>query len=88
LIILCPSGDLRVEDLPPAGDSPPSAVPVESAEWPSFPPEGVGLVDLEKRVIERVLALKGGNVSQAATFLRVPRHILTYRMAKYGIRRA
>ena len=87
LTILSPSGELRIEDLPPAGDAPTTAS-AEPAEWPDLPPEGLGLVDLEKRVIERVLALKGGNVSQAASYLRVPRHILTYRMAKYGIRRA
>jgi len=86
LIILCPAGELRAEDLPPPADVPePVADP---GEWPELPPEGGGLVDLEKRVIERVLLLKNGNVSQAAAYLRVPRHILTYRMAKYGIRRA
>jgi DNA-binding NtrC family response regulator len=55
--------------------------------WPPLPEGGLGLVDLEKRVIERVLGLKHGNVTQAAAYLRVPRHILAYRMAKYGIRR-
>jgi two-component system NtrC family response regulator len=44
-------------------------------------------VDLEKRVIERVLRLKRGNVTQAAGYLGVPRHVLAYRMAKYGIER-
>jgi len=44
-------------------------------------------VDLEKKVIERALRLKGGNITQAAAFLRVPRHILVYRIEKYGIRR-
>jgi len=56
-------------------------------EWPPLPPGGLSLVDLEKRVIERVLALKEGNVSAAARYLRVPRHILTYRLQKYGIER-
>jgi two-component system NtrC family response regulator len=44
-------------------------------------------VDLEKRVIERALRLKGGNITQAALFLRIPRHILVYRIGKYGLRR-
>ena len=44
-------------------------------------------MDLEKRVIERVLVLKRWNVSQAATYLGVPRHVLAYRMVKYGIER-
>ena len=90
LTILCPGRELRLEDLPP----PPTAPPTQATEgtaadpaWPPLPAEGLGLVDLEKRVIERVLALKQGNVTQAAAYLRVPRHILAYRMAKYGIRR-
>ncbi len=55
--------------------------------WPLLPPEGLSLMDLEKKVIERVLRLKGGNITQAAAYLRVPRHILVYRIEKYGIRR-
>jgi len=56
-------------------------------EWPALPPDGLSLIELERRVIERVLAAQSGNVSQAARYLGVPRHILTYRMEKYGIRR-
>jgi two-component system NtrC family response regulator len=47
----------------------------------------LSLVDLEKRVIERALRLRGGNITQAAAYLRIPRHILVYRLGKYGIRR-
>ena len=91
-MILCPGNELRLEDLPPreaGADREPKSEPLASdgAEWPPLPESGLGLVDLEKRVIERVLALKHGNVTQAAAYLRVPRHILAYRMAKYGIRR-
>jgi DNA-binding NtrC family response regulator len=91
LVILSEDGTLRVSDLPPE-DSwrvAPSSISskVDLSAWPPLPEEGFGLVDLEKRVIERVLSLKLGNVTQAAVYLRVPRHILTYRMAKYGIRR-
>ena len=50
-----------------------------------LPAEGIALFDLERQVIERVLALKEGNVSQTALFLKVPRHVLAYRMEKYGI---
>lgn len=55
--------------------------------WPPLPKEGLSLVDLEKEVIRRALELKEWNVSQTAEYLRVPRHILTYRMSKYGIER-
>lgn len=88
LIILGCDGELRAEDLPPVADIESPTPNSECSEWPDLPPEGLGLVDIEKRVIERVIHLKGGNVSQAAAYLRVPRHILTYRMAKYGIRRS
>ena len=52
-----------------------------------LPEDGLSLVDLETRVIERVLQMKRGNVSQAAAYLRIPRHVLAYRMEKHGIRR-
>ena len=55
--------------------------------WPELPPDGLSLVDLECHVIEKVLDLKNGNVSQAAQYLRIPRHVLAYRMEKYGIER-
>jgi two-component system NtrC family response regulator len=44
-------------------------------------------VELERTVIERVLEREGWNVSRAARYLEIPRHKLTYRMEKYGIRR-
>lgn len=56
--------------------------------WLSLPPEGFSLVELEKSVIEHVLALTEGNISQAARYLCVPRHILVYRIEKHGISRA
>jgi two-component system NtrC family response regulator len=94
LVILCGGDTLRVEDLPlrePSLEiaSVPASAGAESGldSWPPLPDEGLGLVDLEKQVIVRVLAKKKGNVSQAAQYLRVPRHILVYRMEKYGITR-
>jgi two-component system NtrC family response regulator len=80
MAILCGGTEVSVEVLPPAA-------PRAEEEWPPLPPEGLSLVDLEKRVIERALRLKGGNITQAAAYLRVPRHILVYRIEKHGIRR-
>ncbi|OGP35025.1 MAG: Fis family transcriptional regulator [Deltaproteobacteria bacterium GWC2_65_14] len=88
MVILCRGSEVAAADLPPltprqkAGDG-----ASEGEEWPNLPPEGLSLVDLEKRVIERALRQKGGNITQAAAFLRIPRHILVYRIEKYGIRR-
>ncbi len=90
MVILCRGEEVSVEDLPPA---PSASRPGEPAgegfadEWPPLPPGGLSLVDLEKKVIERALRLKAGNITQAASYLNVPRHILVYRIGKYGIRR-
>jgi two-component system NtrC family response regulator len=88
MVVLCAGDEVSLADLPPAprglGDRPGEEA---SAEWPPLPAEGLSLVDLEKRVIERALRLKGGNITQAAAYLRIPRHILVYRLGKYGIRR-
>ena len=88
MVILCSGGEVSAADLPPP---PPRRkgedAAAEGEEWPALPAEGLSLVDLEKRVIERALRQKGGNITQAAAFLRIPRHILVYRIGKYGIRR-
>jgi len=92
MAILCRQSEVSIEDLPPA----PARARIGEAggqgerageDWPPLPPEGLSLVDLEKKVIERALRLKGGNITQAAAYLRVPRHILVYRIEKFGIRR-
>ena len=90
MVILCRGKEVSLEDLPPVSVS---FRPDERSEdgfandWPPLPPGGLSLVDLEKKVIERALRLKGGNITQAAAYLNVPRHILVYRIGKYGIRR-
>ncbi|HZW36420.1 MAG: sigma-54-dependent transcriptional regulator [Deltaproteobacteria bacterium] len=93
MAILCRGTEVSLSDLPPAppagkGAGAPSPAAEEiGEEWPPLPPGGLSLVDLERKVIERALRLKGGNVTQAAAYLRVPRHILVYRIEKFGIRR-
>jgi DNA-binding NtrC family response regulator len=88
MVILCRGSEVSGSDLPPLPQRPRSgAVAGEGEEWPALPAEGLSLVDLEKRVIERALRLKGGNITQAAAYLRVPRHILVYRIEKHGIRK-
>jgi two-component system NtrC family response regulator len=90
LTILAQGDELSLEDLPPEkahrGGRPQDG-PVFGTEWPPLPPEGLSLVELERRVIERVLAQMGWNISRAARYLEVPRHVLCYRMEKFGIRR-
>lgn len=91
LAILARGDELSIDDLPPSG--PDDADAVGSAkrdtpdEWPPLPPEGLSLMELERHVIQRVLELMQWNIAKAARYLDVPRHILTYRMEKFGIRR-
>lgn len=87
LAILARGSEVSAADLPPRPAAPGGAAEGEVEGWPPLPPGGLSLVDLEKGVIERALRFKGGNITQAAAFLRVPRHILVYRIEKYGIRR-
>ena len=92
-VLLCTGAALRLADLPlrprePEAPTSPTTAEPPSSDWlPVMPEDGLSLVDLEKRVIERALHMKRGNISQAAAYLRVPRHILVYRMEKYGLRR-
>ncbi len=86
LVLLAPEGAVRVEDLPFGGEPDDASRGDGGALIPAALPEGgLSLFDVEKQVIERALAYKGGNVSQAAVYLRVPRHVLAYRMEKYGL---
>jgi DNA-binding NtrC family response regulator len=90
MVILCEGNEASLEDLPePSGSLRQGKAPLpgDDGELPSLPPEGLSLVDLEKKVIESALRIKNGNMTQTAAFLRIPRHVLIYRLEKYGIRR-
>jgi len=92
MVILCRGNEVSVDDLPPVPGTTSSEKSCFGGEhgvedWPPLPPDGLSLVDLEKRVIEEALRLKRGNITQAAVYLRIPRHILVYRIEKYGLRR-
>ena len=83
LALLTPGDVVRVEDLPfaPSATSA-SAVLLDNIPLPS---EGISLFDLEKNIIEKALHLQNRNVSKTASWLKIPRHVLAYRMEKYGI---
>ncbi len=57
----------------------------QDLDWLTLPEDGLSLIDLEQAVIRKVLAHKKGNVSQTAAYLGIPRHVLAYRLTKYGI---
>ena len=93
-LVLMRRGDkMTLEDLhrlaPQAGSIAP-ATPASTAEPGGLPlgplPEsGLSLVELEKEVIRRALAICGGNRSKTAVFLDIPRHVLVYRISKYEL---
>ncbi len=87
LVILAESDEIGKENIPSVKGANPngSLGAFGNMAWPPLPDSGLSLVDLEKSVIERVLTQKKGNVSQSAAYLGVPRHVLAYRMEKYGI---
>ena len=90
MVILCDGNEVSLEDLPAPSDRlrPEKATLLgNGGDLPSLPPEGLSLVDLEKKVIESALRIKNGNMTKAAAFLRIPRHVLIYRLEKYGIHR-
>ncbi len=50
-----------------------------------LPEEGIGLEDVEREVIRQAYGKCGRNKSKTARFLKIERHILTYRLKKLGL---
>ena len=50
-----------------------------------LPADGYPLETLEREVVLQALERNRWNQTRAAAFLRIPRHVLLYRMEKYGI---
>jgi len=50
-----------------------------------LPAESLSLPDLEKELVTRSLEKFGGNKSRTAVYLGIPRHVLVYRIQKYGL---
>jgi two-component system NtrC family response regulator len=51
----------------------------------NLPPEGYPLEQLEREVVVEALERNNWNKSAAAAFLKIPRHVLLYRLEKYDI---
>jgi DNA-binding NtrC family response regulator len=63
----------------------PTAKTSEELEIPEIPPDGLSLEDFEKGLILKALEKSNGNRSQAARLLKIPRHVLIYRLEKFDI---
>jgi len=51
----------------------------------NIPDEGCSLEELEREIVIEALERNGWNQTAAARFLRIPRHVLIYRLEKFGI---
>jgi DNA-binding NtrC family response regulator len=81
LSVLAPGPKVGVDELPV------ERVRSSSANWLDLLPEDLSLRQLEAQAIRHTLARCDWNVSKAARSLGVPRHILAYRIDKFGITR-
>jgi DNA-binding NtrC family response regulator len=63
----------------------PTARTSDVLEIPDIPPDGVSLEDIEKGLILKAMEKSNGNRSQAARLLKIPRHVLIYRLEKFNI---
>jgi two-component system NtrC family response regulator len=54
----------------------------------NLPDTGYSLAALEKEAISLALLRNDWNQTKAASFLQIPRHVLVYRMEKFGIRKS
>jgi len=68
-----------------AADLPRARVEAPTTDWLERLPSELSLFDVEAQVIVHALQRCEGNVSKAARMLKVPRHILAYRIEKHGI---
>jgi DNA-binding NtrC family response regulator len=50
-----------------------------------LPEEGISLDEVEKAIILKAYQQCKGNKAKTARYLRIPRHILLYRLKKYGL---
>ena len=51
-----------------------------------LPATGYSLNELEKSAVRQALELSGGNQTRAAELLHIPRHVLLYRLEKFGLK--
>jgi two-component system, NtrC family, response regulator len=89
LVLLCTGNELSIKDLPKRRKKPgiisENIKSTGEMDFLKFSEDGFSLLDMEKEIIEKVLELNKGNITKTADYLQIPRHVLSYRMEKYGI---
>ena len=87
--LLAPGPVVRAADLPAGrtlGGGAELRVGLGSDPWTvALPEDGLPLTILEQRLVEEALRRHDGNKSAAARYLDIPRHVLLYRIEKYGL---
>ena len=63
----------------------PDSRPAFAGENLHIPPDGISLEEVEKGLISKALQMSKGNRSQAARLLKIPRHVLIYRLEKFNL---
>jgi two-component system NtrC family response regulator len=63
----------------------PKAKTSDVVEIPDIPHDGISLEEVEKGLIIKALEKSNGNRSQAARLLKIPRHVLIYRLEKFDL---
>jgi two-component system NtrC family response regulator len=89
LLVLGESDAIRLEDLPEKIRAPrPVGSGLDAGGFSfTFPEEGISLEEAEKALILEALRRSGWNQTRAAQLLKVPRHLLLYRMEKFALPR-
>jgi two-component system NtrC family response regulator len=82
LMILRQEDTITLDDLP---DKLREISSTRKGQMINLPDDGYPLEELEREIVMEALVRNDWNQSSAARFLRVPRHVLIYRMEKYGI---
>lgn len=79
-IILRKKDVIQAEDLNLPGMAPDLSMPD-----PVIPDQGISLDAVQRAYVVKALEKAGHNKSEAARLLKIPRHVLLYRMEKYNI---
>ena len=93
VLALHDEGPIEAKEFPPEGEplSEPlereaaAAPPADSEYAVTLPQDGAPLDEMVRDLVVQALERKGWNQSAAARMLRIPRHVLQYRMTKYTI---
>ena len=92
-VLLCAQDQIRVEDLAlgqiernlAVGQNPVLEITGLGEIRIAVPPWGIALEDVERKLIEEVLKIAGGNTTRSAQLLHISRDTLRYRIKKYRL---